>query len=158
MPVIRVETGIAAAPALCFDLARSIDAHVALASATGERAVGRLTTGLLELGDEVTWRARHFGVTQELTSRITSFDRPHSFRDEIVRGAFRRLVHDHRFERLGEGTRMIDIFDFNAPLGLLGVIAERVVLTAYLSKFLETRAQALKQLAESGEGKRFVQT
>ena len=156
MATIRIEIDIAAAPSVCFDLARSVDAHVASTSATGERAVGGVTTGLLKLGEEVTWRARHFGVTQELTSRITFFDRPNSFRDEMVRGAFRRLVHDHHFEPVAAGTRMVDVFDFNAPLGALGVLAERLFLTAYLSRFLETRAQELKRLAESGAGQRFI--
>ena len=114
MAIIRIAIEIAAAPAVCFDLARSVDAHVASTSATGERAVGGVTTGLLNLGDEVRWRARHFGVTQELTSRITALDRPNHFRDEMVRNTFRRLVHDHHFEACREGTRMVDVFDFSA--------------------------------------------
>lgn len=158
MAIIRVEIDIAAAPTVCFDLARSVDAHIASTRATGERAVGGVTTGLLNLGDEVTWRARHFGVTQELTSRITAFDRPNHFRDVMVRGALRRLVHDHHFSARDDGTRMVDVFDFNAPLGPLGLLAERLFLTAYLSRFLETRAQALKRLAESGDTRRFIDT
>jgi len=63
----RIELSLyVAAPAdRCFDLARSVDAHLRSTAATGERAVGGRTTGLLELGEEVTWRARHFGVHQE---------------------------------------------------------------------------------------------
>lgn len=156
MPIIRIETDIAAPPTVCFDLARSVDAHVQSTSATGERAVRGVTKGLLNLGDEVTWRARHFGVTQELTSRITAFDRPNYFRDVMVRGTFRRLVHDHHFDALPAGTRMVDVFDFNAPWGALGLLAERLFLTAYLFRFLETRAHALKRLAESEDGRRFI--
>ena len=104
MSIIRVEIDINAPAAVCFDMARSVDAHVESARATGERAVGGVTSGMLNLGDEVTWRARHFGVTQDLTSRIVAFDRPHHFRDEMVRGAFRRIVHDHYFEPAAGGT------------------------------------------------------
>ena len=156
MAIIRIETDIAAAPTVCFDLARSVDAHIASTSATGERAIRGVTRGLLNLGDEVTWRARHFGVTQEFTSRITAFDRPNHFRDVMVRGAFRRLVHDHRFDARGEATRMVDVFDFDAPFGAFGLLAERFFLTAYLSRFLEMRAEALKRLAESDDGRRFI--
>jgi hypothetical protein len=46
---------------------------------------------------------------------------------------------------------MVDVFDFSAPLGLLGVLAERLFLTAYLSGFLKTRAQMLKRMAESDD-------
>lgn len=156
MPVIHVDIEIAAAPALCFDLARSVDAHVASAAASGERAVAGVTTGLLNLGDEVTWRGRHFGVTQELSSRITVFDRPRHFRDEMVRGAFSRLVHDHYFDDTPAGTRMRDLFDFTAPFGLFGRLAEGAVLTRYMRRFLEERARVLKRLAESGEGQRLI--
>jgi len=149
MPVIRVAVDIKAPPATCFDLARNVDAHVESASATGERAVAGVTHGLLNLGDAVTWRAKHFGVTQELTSRIVAFNRPHHFRDEMTRGAFRRLVHDHFFEKAGDGTRMIDVFDFTAPLGFFGTVAERLFLTAYMRRFLEERAGILKRMAES---------
>jgi ligand-binding SRPBCC domain-containing protein len=152
MAVIRIDVDIAAPQAVCFDLARSVDAHVASTRATAEQAVAGVTSGLLNLGDEVTWRARHFGITQELTSRITRFDRPHYFRDEMVRGAFRSLTHDHYFEATPTGTRMRDVFDFTAPWGLLGQLAERAVLVSYLRRFLHERARVLKHLAESNNG------
>ena len=156
MSIIDVAIDINAPLAVCFDIARSVDAHLESARSTGERAVGGVTSGLLNLGDEVTWRARHFGVTQDLTSRIVAFDRPHHFRDEMVRGAFRRIVHDHFFEPVPGGTRMADVFDFTAPLGPLGTLVDKLVLTAYLRRFLENRAQALKHLAESDAATRFT--
>jgi len=115
-----------------------------------------VTTGLLEYGDEVTWRARHLGVVQELTSRITQLDRPSHFRDEMQRGAFRRFVHDHYFHAVGVSTRVVDIVEFTAPLGPLGWLAERLVLRPHLTRFLTKRAAALKHLAESAEWKRFL--
>jgi ligand-binding SRPBCC domain-containing protein len=156
MSIIRVEIDIKAPATVCFDMARSVDAHIESARTTGERAVAGVTSGMLNLGDEVTWRARHFGVTQDLTSRIVTFDRPRHFRDEMVRGAFSRIVHDHYFEPAPDGTRMVDVFDFTAPLGPLGTLVDRLFLTAYLRRFLEDRAQSLKQLAESDAGRRFI--
>ena len=156
MSIIRVAIDINAPAAVCFDMARSVDAHVESARMTGERAVSGVTSGMLNLGDEVTWRARHFGVTQDLTSRIVAFDRPHHFRDEMVRGAFSRIVHDHYFKPVPGGTRMVDVFDFTAPLGPIGTLVDRLFLTAYLRRFLEDRAQALKQLAESDAGTQFI--
>lgn len=104
---IELTTCVAASPERCFDLARSVDLHTRSTSATGERAVGGVTTGLLGLGQEVTWRARHFGVRQELTSRITAYDRPRHFRDSMVRGAFRRFDHDHFFEQTPTGCTIV---------------------------------------------------
>ena len=59
-----------------FDLARSIDLHIKSTSKTNEQAVGGRTTGLIELGELVTWKASHFGLKQELTSKVVAYDRP----------------------------------------------------------------------------------
>lgn len=158
MAVIHIDVEIGAPLNVCFDLARSVDAHVASAGSSGERAVAGVTTGLLGLGDQVTWRGRHFGIVQELTSRITAFDRPRHFRDEMVRGPFRSLVHDHYFDAVPAGTLMRDVFEFLAPFGAVGRWSERTVLTEYLRRFLAERARVLKWLAESGEGQRFIGT
>ena len=150
MPAIVLTTLIHAPPELCFDLARSIDLHVRSTRQTGERAVGSSTSGLLGLGEEVTWSARHFGVRQTLTSRITAFDRPRHLRDSMVRGAFRRFDHDHFFSVRGESTEMRDVFDFESPLGPLGRLADSLVLERYLRRFLERRNEEIKLVAESG--------
>lgn len=130
--MVRIELAIriAAPPERCFDLARSVDLHVRSTAATGERAVAGKTSGLLELGDEVTWRARHFGVRQSLSGRISAYDRPRHFQDTMLRGAFRHLRHDHYFEPVDGGTLMRDVIEYAAPFGLLGRLAERLFLTA----------------------------
>ncbi len=156
MGTIRIETDIAAPPERCFDLARSVDAHVETARATHERPVGGKVQGLLSLGDQVTWRGRHFLVTQELTSRITQFDRPLHFQDVMVRGAFSSLVHDHSFIATDAGTRMVDLVVYRAPLGPLGRIAEIVFLSAYLRRFLVERGQCLKGIAEGEAWRQFL--
>ena len=145
---VCVITVIAAPPTVCFDLARSVDAHLESAANTGEKAVGGKTSGLLGLGDEVTWEGRHFGVRQRLTSRITQFVRPSFFQDRMVAGAFRFLEHDHAFEPRDGGTVMTDVVRFVAPLGPLGWVAERAFLASHLRRFLVQRGAALKGMAE----------
>ena len=149
LPVLHLTTEIHAPVARCFDLARSVDLHMHSTAATGETVVDGVRSGLMGPGDVVTWRARHFGVRQRLTSRITAFDRPHHFRDSMVRGAFARFNHDHRFHEVGGVTVMTDVFDFDSPLGPLGRIADALVLTAYLRRFLARRNDVLKTIAES---------
>jgi ligand-binding SRPBCC domain-containing protein len=156
MLTIEVATHIRAPIARCFDLARSIDLHVRSAAATGEQAIAGTTRGLLGLHQEVTWRARHLGVWQELTSRITAYAYPDHFRDEMVRGAFRSFVHDHRFRSELGGTTMFDVCRFAAPFWPVGWLAERLVLGAYLRRFLEGRAAVIRQTAESEEWRSYV--
>src|SRR5512136_1344826 len=125
MPVIELSTVIRAPREQVFDLARSIDAHQDSTGGTDERAVAGVTRGLIGMGDEVTWEARHFGVRQRLTVRVTAFDRPTHFQDIMISGAFKSMVHDHEFAGHPTGTLMRDRFEFTSPLGLLGRIADR---------------------------------
>src|SRR5689334_22774881 len=108
MPVIELSTVIRAPRERVFDLARSIDAHQDSTGGTEERAVAGVTKGLIGMDGEVTWEARHLGMRQRLTTRITAFDRPTHFQDVLVSGAFQSMVHDHAFDVHPAGTCMRD--------------------------------------------------
>ena len=157
MPRIELFTTIHAPIERVFDLARSIDLHSDSLAGTGEKAVGGVTSGLIGAGETVTWRARHFGVWQHLTSRITSFERPTRFGDSMVRGAFKRFDHVHDFSARGDHTTLMrDLFDFDAPLGPLGHLANRLFLTRHMRKFLLVRNETLKAVAESDRWRRYL--
>jgi len=153
MPRIQLVTRIEAPADRVFDLARSIDLHAQGQVRHGERAIEGVTSGLLGPGQMVTWEARHFWITQRLTSRIVAFDRPRSFRDAMVSGAFARFDHDHFFEVDGNGTRMIDVFDFRSPLGTLGRVVDCLLLARYMKRLLRERASSIKRAAETDEWK-----
>lgn len=143
----------------CFDLARSVEVHLAGNVNSGEAAsaIGGVTTGLIGMGQRVTWRARHFGVWQNLTSEITAFERPASFQDSMIRGAFKSMKHDHYFRSLSaQQTEMRDVFCFVAPLGILGRIAESLALHRYMQALLHDRNTMLKQIAESADWQRYL--
>ncbi len=148
MTTIVVETRIAAPIEVCFDLARDVDAHIKTSSSTNERAVGGKTSGLLELGDVVTFEAVHFGIRQRLTSRIVEFDRPRRFVDEMVKGAFASLRHVHEFFPDGKTVLMRDTLTWRSPLGLLGVIADKLFVESHMRSFMVTKQEELKAYAE----------
>lgn len=157
MLTLRLSLHVDAPPERCFDLSRSVDLHEVSTAQTGERAVAGTLSGLMGLHDTVTWRARHLGVWQELTSQIVAYDRPNHFRDSMVRGAFRHFDHDHLFEADPRGgTRMSEVFTFSAPLGPLGWLAERLFLGAYMQRFLERRAALIRQVAEGEQWRRYL--
>jgi ligand-binding SRPBCC domain-containing protein len=150
MPTIRLETAIAAPPERCFDLSLSVDLHQNSTAGTHERAIAGVKSGVMKLGDTVTWEAVHFGVKQHLTTKVTSYERPSRFTDEMLRGAFQEIVHHHEFISQRLGTLMIDIFTFRAPFGPLGRLAEALFLTRYMKNLLLTRNRYIKQAAEAG--------
>lgn len=132
-----------------FDLALSIDAHAGSMIRHEERAIGGITSGQMGLGEEVTWRARHFGVRWTMTNRIVGLERPTFFIDEQVRGPFARFRHEHRFTSVEGGTEMLDAVSFAAPYGPIGILAERI-LRPYLRRLIELRNGHLKEMAEHG--------
>jgi ligand-binding SRPBCC domain-containing protein len=135
--------------ARCFYLALSVDLHTVSARQTQEQIVGGVRKGLMRLGDEVTFRARHFGIWQNLTSKITEYQEPTYFCDEMQRGAFKTMRHEHYFEPAGRDTLMRDIFHFTSPLGMLGNIADALVLSNYLRRFLRQRGAVVQRYAET---------
>ena len=163
MPMIELfETTVVEAPLQrTFDLARSIEVHLLGNVHFGEQATAGVSMGLIGPGESVTWRARHFGVQQYLTSAITAYDPPVYFQDTMLHGAFRSMQHEHYFLALpaedgAPQTEMRDVFRFAAPLGPLGRVAERVVLRRYMRELLRERNRVIREVAASGEWRRYV--
>ena len=156
MPKIELETEINAPIERIFDLARCIDLHEDSMSQTNEKAVDGVTKGLINLNETVTWEATHFSIRQRLTSQITAFDRPHYFRDKMLKGAFKSFTHDHFFEEKDGTVLMKDVFDYRSPLGLLGNIANLLFLESYMKQLLTNRNLLIKRIAESEEWRKFL--
>jgi ligand-binding SRPBCC domain-containing protein len=74
----------------------------------------------------------------------------------MVRGLFKSFQHDHFFEANGDATIMKDQMQFVAPLGSLGILAERIALESHLQDLLERRNACIQGVAESEEWKNFV--
>lgn len=155
MPLIQLETRIKSDIGICFDLSRSIDLHKISMSRSKERAIAGTSNGLIGLNEFVTWEAIHFGIKQHLTSRITAFDFPNHFRDEQLAGPFKSICHDHLFKQQNEWVIMRDDFYFESPLGVLGNIAN-LILVPYLTKVLTNRNQVIKDFAETGDWRKVI--
>jgi ligand-binding SRPBCC domain-containing protein len=159
MVTIDERTAIRAPIERCFDLARSVEVHLAGNIHCVEAAVATagVTTGLIGIGQRVNWRAKHFGVWQNLTSEITAVDRPGYFQDTMIEGAFRFMQHDHFFRALSpDETEMRDVFRFAAPLPLLGRLAEIALLRRYMRALLRERNAVVKEIAESAAWQKYL--
>ena len=63
MTTITLITVINAPIQLVFDHARNIDTHQDSAAESNEIAVAGTTSGLINKGETVTWRGKHFGIS-----------------------------------------------------------------------------------------------
>ena len=149
MPVIEHTEFIKAPITRCFDLARDVDIHLLTSAKTKEKAVGGVTSGLLEAGDTVTWEAVHFGIKQRLSATIVEMEKPYRFTDKMLKGAFQSFNHTHEFTEKDDGTLMYDRFEYKSPLGPIGVLADQLFLENYMRTFIVDRAKELKRIAEN---------
>jgi ligand-binding SRPBCC domain-containing protein len=149
MVIVNTEILINAPIDRCFDLARNIELHTQTVwKHTKERAIDGTTKGMISEGEFVTFQATHFLIKQKLTSKIIEFKRPYYFVDEMQEGVFKSLRHEHIFEEQNGKTLMKDKLTFEAPLGIVGLITERILLKNYMKRFLEHRNYQLKLMAE----------
>ncbi|SFF17516.1 Ligand-binding SRPBCC domain-containing protein [Paenibacillus algorifonticola] len=149
MITVKTHIEISAPIQVCFDLARDIDIHTKTVwKHTKEKAIMGAASEPIGLGQTVTFEATHFLVRQRLSSKITEYQEPFLFVDEMQKGAFKSLRHVHEFKQLVGKTLMTDTLYFEAPFGMIGKAVERLILKKYMQKFLEHRNQQLKILIE----------
>jgi ligand-binding SRPBCC domain-containing protein len=156
MAKLVLETRIHAPAERCFLLSLSVDLHTGSTAQTGEKAIAGVTKGLMKLNDTVTWEAKHFGIVQHFTSRITAYNKPVYFVSEMQKGAFKKFYHQHHFSDEGNSCIMKDELELEAPFGILGKLITGLVLKNYIKKFLVQRNRFIKACAESDEWKNYL--
>jgi len=156
MSRIELITHIQAPVERCFDLSRSIDLHLHSTPLTHEKAIAGKTSGLIGMNETVTWQAKHFGTFRKLTVKITAFNSPSFFEDAMVKGDFKFMHHRHYFIEQGDDTIMKDFFEFEAPYGFIGRVAEKLFLKNYMINLLRKRNEVIKQVAESEQWYKFL--
>ena len=156
MATIVIVTEINSPVEIVFDLSRSIDLHKLSTSKTNEEAVAGVTKGLIELNETVTWRAKHLFKYRLFTSKITGFQSPVYFKDEMQEGDFKRFEHEHLFKAINGKTVMTDKIFLEAPLGLIGKFVMFIFLKNYIKKFLLERNALIKKFAETDQWKQII--
>jgi ligand-binding SRPBCC domain-containing protein len=151
MTTIHLTTELNADIETCFDTSRDIGIHLLSTKQTDEKVISGPTSGLCELGDKITWEARHFGLKQRLTVEITKFNRPYFFEDVMLKGAFSRMRHEHYFETNGNKTVMTDKFQYEVPFGIFGRMFDNLILKNYMTKFLAARNNVMKSIVEKSK-------
>lgn len=106
----------------------------------------------LSRGARVVLEGRRWGLTQRIVSEVTAFEPDRLLTDEQGQGPFREWVHTHRLEPVPEGTRMLDVIDFEPPGGLLGLVATAKRIRHELERVFAYRSERFKALLEGKPG------
>jgi ligand-binding SRPBCC domain-containing protein len=156
MSEIIVKTLINNTIEVCYKLSLNVDLHKESTAKTGERIVAGVKSGIMKLGDNVTWKAKHFGIWQTLTTKIIVAEPFSYFVDEMQKGAFKSMRHEHYFTELGNATLMKDVFKFESPFGIFGKLFNFLILKKYMQRFLMERNQLIKEVAESDNFEKYI--
>ena len=157
MAYIHLTTFIEAPCERVFDLSRHVSVHKQSMTKYKETIVNSIS-GLMELNDEVIWKARHLFKERFLTMKISAMKKPGYFSDEQKKGDFKMMKHEHYFKPVTNGTLMIDQFTYELPFGVIGKLTNKLYLEKYLRKLLSERNAVIKQIAESNQWKQYLNT
>lgn len=148
MTTIHLTTEIKAPIETVFNNSRDIGLHQQSASQTNEKAIAGRACGLIEKGETVTWRGKHFGFYLQHQSIISEMDFPTYFVDEQLKGKFKSFKHQHFFDEKDGVTIMQDILQYETPFGVFGKLFDVLFLKKHLKSFLEYRNGVLKTVSE----------
>jgi ligand-binding SRPBCC domain-containing protein len=149
MTTIKLSTKIKAPIEIVFDLSRNIDVHKLSTAKSNETAIDGITSGLINKGETVTWRGKHFGIYLTHKSIISAMEIPSFFVDEMVEGKFKSFKHEHSFVQENEFVMMIDKIQYQTPYGIFGKLFDVLILKKHLTNFISERNRVLKELSEN---------
>lgn len=149
MSIINITTKIKATKQIVFDVSRDIDLHQKSASKSSEIAIAGTTTGLINKGETVTWRGKHFGFFLQHQSIISQMELYSYFVDEQLKGHFKNFKHQHFFEEIDGQTIMKDVMEYETPFGIFGKLFDLLFLKRHLTNFLIERNACLKLVSET---------
>jgi ligand-binding SRPBCC domain-containing protein len=75
----------------------------------------------------------------------TIYDPPFLFADELVRGPFARWRHRHEIAAEGDGARLTDSIEVEAPFGILGRLAAPWVILPRLRRLFAYRHEVTRR-------------
>ncbi|HET9123704.1 MAG TPA: SRPBCC family protein [Solirubrobacteraceae bacterium] len=100
----------------------------------------------MDAGTLIDYRLRLHGIPLGWTSQIEVWEPDRQFVDRAIRGPFSLWHHRHRFSASGPGTIVSDEVHYAPPLGLLGEVAERLLVARDLERIFEYRREAVVRI------------
>ncbi|MGC2660629.1 MAG: SRPBCC family protein [Bryobacteraceae bacterium] len=100
---------------------------------------------------EIEYRIRWMGLPMYWKTIITEYEPPFLFVDEQAKGPYSFWRHRHNFSASEKGTKIFDHLEYALPLGVLGRLAHRVLVSRQLREIFAYRQQALSKIFDGKE-------
>jgi len=104
------------------------------------------TPSSLAKGSLIRYRLRWRGLPIRWTTEIAEWNPPAGFVDREVSGPYALWNHEHLFFMKDGGTLMQDRVTYALPLGWVGDLAHRVLVSRDVERIFDFRAQAMQRL------------
>ena len=101
---------------------------------------------VLALGSRLVWKGRRWGISQQITQEVATFDQEKLIVVEQKQGPFAHWVHANHFEPTDTGTRILEKIEFDPPGGMLGYMITAASIRKDLEKLLAYRKKKLKEI------------
>ena len=97
-------------------------------------------------GTLIDYRIKLFGVPMKWRTEIKQWEPGANFVDQQLSGPYRLWHHQHTFEAVDGGTKMVDRVDYALPLGFLGRIAHMLFVKRTLARIFRYRYEAVDSI------------
>ncbi|HEY0868457.1 MAG TPA: SRPBCC family protein [Fimbriimonas sp.] len=103
----------------------------------------------MKAGTRIDYRLRLLGVPFRWKTLISVWDPPRRFVDVQEQGPYRIWEHEHRFEPIEGGTRMIDRVRYLAPGGPLEPLVDSLFVSPRVRGIFQYRQHEIRRLFEN---------
>ena len=100
----------------------------------------------MKVGSIIDYLINVSGVRFHWKTLITTYEPPHCFVDEQLKGPYALWHHRHTFSEYNEGTLMNDLVHYALPFGLLGNLTHAVFVRRQINKIFDYRTKAISDL------------
>jgi ligand-binding SRPBCC domain-containing protein len=100
----------------------------------------------IQPGTLLDYRLKWHGFPVQWRTQIMTWSPPRVFTDVQIRGPYKLWHHPHTFSAEPGGTRMVDLVNYELPLGVLGAIAHQLGVKRDLENVFDYRQQVIAEL------------
>lgn len=86
-----------------------------------------------------------FNIPMRWVTEITQVNKPHFFIDSQLHGPYKIWHHQHHFEENEKGVLMTDIVTYEPPLGILGRLANKLMIEKQVEQIFAYRREYIEK-------------
>ncbi|MBI3821298.1 MAG: hypothetical protein HY289_01315 [Planctomycetes bacterium] len=101
---------------------------------------------VLMLGARLVWKGRRWGISQQMTHEVLTFEHEKLIIVEQKQGPLKRWVHANHFHATDAGTKIVEMIDYDPPGGMLGYLITADGIRKDLEKLMAYRERKLREI------------